>query len=351
MTKAKEVTIYDIADKLNLSAATVSRALNDHSSVSDSTKNRVFQLAEEMGYRSNKFASNLRRQSSHTIGVIVPGLNSYFMPMVLSGMEKVANDAGYNMLISQSDESASKEAANSRAMFESRVDGLMVSLAYDTEDFSHFDAFIKRKIPVIFFDRVPEYKKSICVVIDNYKSGYEATSHLIQQGCKNIVHLTGNLIRNVYADRLRGFKQALTDNNIPFNSNSIIISNLTEEAGIESAHKILKMNPRPDGIFSANDTCAASCILTLKQNKILIPNDIAVVGFNNEPVSRMIEPSLTTIEYPAREMGRIAATNLINHLEGASDIHSTNTIILRSELIIRASSQKSVSKRKETIIR
>lgn len=344
MTKAKEVTIYDIAGKLNLSAATVSRALNGHASVSTATKTRIFQMAEEMGYRSNKFASNLRRQRSNTIGVIVPRLNSYFMSMALSGMEKVANDAGYNMLISQSLESVNKEISNTRTMFDSRVDGLLVSLAYDTQDVSHFDAFFRRKIPIIFFDRVVEHEQSTCVVIDNYKAGYEATSHLIEQGCKKIIHLTGSLLRNVYADRLRGYKQALSDHNIPFQEDWVMITDLSEESGVELAEKIVKMKSRPDGIFAANDTCAASCLQTLKQANIDIPNEIAVVGFNNDPVSRMIEPNLTTINYPAKEIGKVAVTNLISHLDGTSDIHSTNTIILRSELIVRESSQKKCDK-------
>lgn len=303
-----------------------------------------------MGYRSNRFASNLRRQRSNTIGVIVPRLNSYFMSMVLSGMEKVANDAGYNMLISQSLESVSKEISNTRTMFDSRVDGLLVSLAFDTRDFSHFDPFIRRKIPVIFFDRTLEHQQSTSVVIDNYRAGYDATAHLIGQGCERIVHLTGNLLRNVYSDRLRGYKQALSDHDIPFDEDCIMISDLSEESGLESAKKILQMDQLPDGIFAANDTCAASCMRALKLEKIKIPEDIAVVGFNNAPVSRMIEPNLSTVNYPAREMGKVAVTNLINHLDGTSDIHSTNTIILRSELVIRNSSLKSILKPNSTSV-
>ncbi|HKI44588.1 MAG TPA: LacI family DNA-binding transcriptional regulator [Balneolales bacterium] len=337
MEKRKDVTIYDIAKKLQLSPATISRALNDHPGISERTKKRILDTANELGYRSNTFASNLRRQHSNTLGVIVPRLNSYFMSMAISGMEKVANQFGYNLLISQSLETMAKEIKNAQTMYDSRVDGLLVSLAYDTRDLSHFDAFTKRGIPLIFFDRVADQQKVTSVVINNYRSGYEVTSHLVSQGCRHIAHITGNVLRNVYADRLKGYKQALSDNGLPFCKEYLMETDLSEQAGIESAKKLLKMDAQPDGIFVANDTCAISCIRYLQQAAVNIPADIAVAGFNNNPISRVIEPALTTVNYPAREMGEVTVTNLINHLNGSSNIHATNTIILRSDLIVRDS--------------
>src|SRR4051812_18449955 len=188
MPREKEITIYDLARKLNISIATVSRALKDDPVVSKKTKKKIFDLAEEMSYRSNHFARNLRNQRTDTIGVIVPRLNSYFMSTTIAGMESVANNNGYNLIISQSSESVKKEIANAKTLFNSRVDGLMVSLAYDTEDTSHFDCFFKKSIPVIFFDRVAQHHASTNILIDNRRAAYEATSHLIQQGCKRIVH-------------------------------------------------------------------------------------------------------------------------------------------------------------------
>jgi len=340
MYNEREVTIYDLAKKLNISIATVSRALKDDPVVSKKTKKKIFELAEEMGYRSNHFARNLRNQRTQTIGVIVPRLNSYFMSTVIAGIESIANSEGYNLIISQSSESEEKEKMNAKTMFNNRVDGLLVSLSYDTNDLSHFDQFIRKNIPIIFFDRGEQHDNFTNVLIDNRKAAYEATRHLIQQGCNRIVHITAKPKRNVYVDRLDGYKQALAANNIECSDENLIIGNLSLEAGIEAAETILKMNPLPDGVLVANDNCAVGCMLALKQAGIRIPEDIAFVGFNNDPVSKVIEPNLTTINYPGYEMGEVTARNLISHLNGTYPIHSTNTIVLRSELIIRASSQR-----------
>ena len=342
MIKEKEITIYDIASKLNISIATVSRALKDDPVVNKKTKKKVFQAAEEMGYRSNHFARNLRNQKTETIGVIVPKLNSHFMSSVIAGIESVANSKGYNLIISQSSESVVKEIASAKTMFNNRVDGLLVSLAYDTEDLSHFEIFRRKNIPVIFFDRVMNDDHYTKIIIENKKVAYEATTHLIEQGCKKIVHISANSKQNVYKERLAGYKQALEDHQIKFDKKNIILGNLSQEAGEEAAALIMKMKPLPDGVFVANDNCAVGCILALKHAGIRIPKDIAFVGFNNDAVAKVIEPNLTTINYPGYEMGKVAASNLINHLKGSSTIQSTNTIILRSEFIIRESSQKKV---------
>ncbi len=339
MKSKKEVTIYDIADALNISASTVSRGLRNHPSIRKDTKKRILNVARKMGYQHNTFASNLRKRRTNTIGVVLPRFDSYFMSTVIAGMEKVANQTGYNLIISQSQESVKKETASILTMFNSRVDGLMVSFAYDTENLDHLDIFFKKGIPVIFFDRVYEHPDCTSIVIDNYKAGYDATTHLIKQGCKRILHLGGNLKRNVYADRYRGYKQALEDNGIPFNENLIIINKLNEQAGIDAVEQIHSINRRPDGIFTANDTSAVAIICRLKQENIRIPEDIAVVGFNNDPVSRVIDPNLTTIHYPGKEMGEIAASTLINKLNTSNAV-SLNTVVLHHKLIIRQSSTK-----------
>ena len=336
----KEITIYDIAKELSISPTTVSRGLNNHPAVNKNTKQKIFDAATQMGYRSNAFASKLRKQRTNTIGVIVPRLDSNFQSSVMAGMEKVANEAGYNLIISQSLETVQKEMANARTMFENRVDGLLVSLAYDTENTDHFEPFFSKGIPLLFYDRVPEGKQCTSIVINNIQAAHRATSLLIEQGCKRIVHISGNLKVNVYKDRLKGYKYALMDHDIPFNDDYVIPTNLSEEAGIQAAKQILQLNPRPDGIFVSNDYCAVSCIKTLKQAGISIPEDIAVVGFNNDPITRVVEPNLTSIDYPGYEMGEVAVRSLINYLDGMSDVSITNTITLRSELVVRESSLK-----------
>jgi LacI family transcriptional regulator len=340
MQTDKEVTIYDIAKKLKISPATVSRGLKDHPAISKKTKKKIFELADKIGYRQNHFARNLRNQKTDTIGVIVPRLNSHFMSSVIAGIENIANKEGYNLIISQSSESSSKEAANAKTLFNNRVDGLLASLAYDTNELSHFDSFFKKKIPVIFFDRVMDHENCTNILIDNRKAAYEATKHLIDQGCKRIVHITAPPKQNVYTERLQGYKQALSDHHLKFREENVIIGNLSMEAGADAANVISQMKSLPDGVFVSNDNAAVGCMLALKQNGIKIPNDIAFVGFNNDPVSKVIEPNLSTINYSGTEVGEVAARHLINHLNGIFPIHNTDTIILRSELIVRESSLK-----------
>lgn len=336
----KEITIYDLAEKLNISAATVSRGLQDHPAINKKTKKKIMDLAAELGYRSNKFASNLRKQKTHTIGVIVPRLNSLFMSSVLSGIEKALNTAGYNLIISQSFEKEAKEKTNATTMFNSRVDGLIVSLAADTRDFSHFDTFIRKNIPLIFFDRVAENIQSTKVLIDNFQAGYKATTHLIEQGCKEILHITGNTTRNVYRDRFEGYKKALADHGISFNSELFISNEMTEQDVQDAMVNVLKRDKLPDGLFITNDSSAAFVLTILKEAGIKVPDDMAIVGFNNDLISRVTEPAISTINYPGNEMGENIARILINHLDGEADLSFTSTVILNSDLIIRASSQR-----------
>jgi LacI family transcriptional regulator len=291
-----------------------------------------------MGYRSNHFARNLRQQQTRTIGVIVHELKSNFITSVLAGIEKITTEAGYDLIISHSSESQLKEAANARNLFNKRVDGLIASLAFDTRDLDHFSPFVDKGVPLIFFDRVEENGPTPVVVIDNVKCGYMATQHLIEQGCKRIAHVTASLNRNVYKQRLKGYQDALSDHKLSFNKRLLIVKDLSENAGIDAAMQILKMKPRPDGIFITNDFVAAVCMRTLKEQGLSIPNDMAIVGFNNDAIANLVEPALTTINYPGMEMGEIVARNLIDHLKGSTDMHQTQKVIVRSELIIRKSS-------------
>ncbi len=337
MSKHKDITIYDIAEVLNVSPATVSRGLKDHPGIRKDTKKKILDTAKKMGYQHNAFASNLRRKRTNTIGVIVPRLNSYFMSTVIAGIEKVANKQGYNLIISQSQESFKKEIASVNTMYNSRIDGLMVSLAYDTRDTDHFESLLKKQIPIIFFDRIIEHPGCTSVVIDNKQAGYDATSHLLDQGKTRILHIAGNLNRNVYADRLEGYKRALQERGISFDSALVISNTLTDQAGAEAAQYALKLNPLPDGIFAANDTSAVACMRELKRAGITFPRDIAMVGFNNDPIANVIDPNLSTIHYPGEEMGEVAAATLINKLDN-TQAANLDTIVLRHKLIVRESS-------------
>jgi LacI family transcriptional regulator len=338
MTGKKDITIYDIAKVLGLSPATVSRGLKDHPAINFKTRKRITDAAKEMGYRSNSFASNLRMQKTHTIGIIVHELKSQFISSVLAGIEKITTEAGYDLIIGHSSETYLKEASNVHNLFHKRVDGLIASLAFDTVEMDHFDPFVQKGIPVVFFDRVADFPYGTRIIIDNVKAGYEATAHLAAQGCRRIAHITANLGRNVYAGRLKGYRQALADYGLPFDSSLLIVNDLSEAAALSSARQVLNMDPRPDGVFATNDFFAAVFLQTLKEGGLRIPEDIAIVGFNNDAISKIIQPKLTTINYPGEEMGEQAARNLLDQMTGHTSARSTDTIIIRSELIIRESS-------------
>ena len=340
MTGKKDITIYDIAKVLGLSPATVSRGLKDHPAINIKTRKRIMDMAKEMGYRSNSFASNLRMQKTHTIGIIVHELRSQFISSVLAGIEKVATDAGYDLIIGHSSETWRKEAANVHNLFHKRVDGLIASLAFDTREMDHFDPFVQKGIPIVFFDRVEEFSYGTRVIIDNVKAGYEATAHLAAQGCRRIAHITASLARNVYAGRLKGYQQALADYGLPYDTGLLMVNDLSENAALRTAKQVMAMEMRPDGFFITNDFFAAVFLQALKEGGIRIPEDIAIVGFNNDAISKIIQPHLSTINYPGEEMGEQAARSLLEQLAGLSSARTTDTIIIRSELIIRESSMR-----------
>lgn len=333
----KDVTIYDIAAALGLSAATVSRALKDHPAIHSATKGLVRLKAEEMGYRRNAFASNLRRKRTNILGVIVPRLNSSFMSAVLAGMERVANDAGYNLLIAQSLESSQKEIAAAATMFNSRVDGLLVSLAYDTDDLGHLEKFRRYNIPLVFFDRVPEPQFGAArVIIDNFEAGREATRHLLAT-CSRVMHVTGNLKRNVYAERFRGYLCALEEAGLVFSEELLLSNDLSVQAGAAVAGRITGMADMPEGLFIANDLCAIGFIQSMKEKGYPMPATARVVGFNDDPIAGFVEPQLTTIQYQGELMGETALTALIRQLNGQGGAE-TDTVVLSHRLIVRTSS-------------
>jgi len=336
----REVTIYDIAKKLKISATTVSRGLNNNSVINSKTREKIHQTAKELGYRHNTLASSLRKNQSKTIGVLLHEVNSNFSTSVLAGIEKIATAEQYDLLIAHSAEDYTKEKANAKNLLSKRIDGLIVSLALNTEDVHHFDPFFERKIPVVFFDRVINNVKCTKVVIDNFKCGYDATKHLVSQGYKRIAHITANLTRNVYNDRFEGYKKALQDKKIPFRDELVKICSLDKEATIITVEQLLKL--KPDAFFITNDFAAAVCINLLHTKKIKTPKDIAVFGFNNDVLSDLVTPKLSTIDYPGMQMGEVAAKELIKQLKSSNKKTKSKTITIPSTLIIRESTVKTL---------
>ncbi|MBL3656223.1 LacI family DNA-binding transcriptional regulator [Fulvivirga sediminis] len=340
MKNKKGVTIYDIAQELKVSPSTVSRALKDHFSISKEMIKEVKKVAQKRGYRPNSIAASLRNNRTNNIGVIISWINRPFVSSLISGIEEEANKAGYNVIISQSHDSFDNEVANARALYDSRISGLVVSLAMETQSYDHFNPFIQNNIPVVFVDRVADEFNSDKVVIDNFAAAYMATEHLIEQGCQRIALACGSQYRNIYRERESGYLAALREYNIPIKDEYIVHSDsLNAQEGFRIAEYFLSMETPPDAIFSVNDTAAVSFIQYAKEKGIKIPEELAVIGFNNDPVSLIIDPQLSTVSHPAIEMGKLAAQQVLKQSQ-YKDVVKSEAIMLRTELLVRASTKR-----------
>jgi LacI family transcriptional regulator len=338
MIKNSEPTIHDIARELQISASTVSRALNNNPRISLKTKEKIKAVANALGYRPNTLASNLRNKKSNTIGIVVPLINRYFFSSVISGAEDVAFRAGYNVVISQSNDLADKEINIVQSMFSNRVDGLIISIAMQTKTFDHLKIFRKKNIPLVFFDRAVHEIETDKIVVDDFAGGFRVTQHLIDQGYKRIAHLAGTQNLMTYFDRKKGYLEALRKNNIQFDESLVIINTLTSDEGVSAVQQLMELKNPPDAIFCGNDTTALSAMIFLRDKGIRIPQDIGIVGFSNEPFSKVVSPSISTIAQPGFQMGQKAAELIIRQIETKERTYQT--IVLPTELIVRESSSK-----------
>jgi LacI family transcriptional regulator len=336
--KKTEATIHDIARVLNISASTVSRALKNNPLISAATRERIRKTAEEMGYRPNVVASSLRTKRSNMIGIIVPYINRHFFSSVVSGVEEVAYKAGFAVTISQSNDNYQKEVQLARALYDSRVDGVIVSFAMETHNFRHLRMFAESRIPLVFFDRITDEIDANRIVVDDFSGGRAVTEHLIAQGCRNIAHVSGPLHLQIYYNRLKGYLAALYEAGLQPPPGGILHNRLTRADGEEAIRQLLTLKPLPDAIFCANDTTALSVILSLRHSQYKVPDDIAVVGFSNEPFSGLITPTITTIRQPGYEMGCRSAELLIAEIKGEISAKQYQTYSMPTELIIRESS-------------
>lgn len=342
---SNKITIHDIAKILNIDSSTVSRALNNSSRVTEKTKNRIIAKAFELGYQRNHLASNLRRNKTNTLGVIVPRISRHFFSSAIAGIEETAYKLGYNVIICQSLEQLERELNSVNTLLANRVDGVLVSISMETENYDHFEGLKKRRIPFVFFDRHCNIPNTSSVLIDDFQAGFDATEHLILKGCKTIAHFSGPIHLEIYRNRFEGYKEALTKHNLVFNEALIFSSRLMEQDGTDNINKMLTLNYKVDGIFSANDVAAISAMQQLKRKGINVPRDIAVVGFSNETISAVIEPSLTTINQSGSEIGKRATELLISQITKGNENVVNERIVIKARLIERDSSQK----RKETV--
>jgi len=321
---------------LGISASTVSRALKDHPDISPKTKRMVQAFASKMNYRPNALALNLRRSKTNTIGIIIPEIVHHFFSSVLSGIDKVAYAAGYNVMICQSNEDYNREVIDAQALLDNRVDGVLMSVSKTTFQFDHIRNLIDHGIPVVFFDRAPEDIEADKVFIDDFVGAKIATHHLIATGCRNILHLAGPPHLLIGQRRRDGYIKALEENGIPFNPDFVIKCDTRDDV-FANAGKILQMASQIDGIFAVNDSTAIAAMQVLIKNDIRVPEHISVIGFGDGPNATIAYPPLSTVEQKGTEIGKEAIQLLINQIENRNETYIPSTKIITPVLRIRES--------------
>ncbi|WP_181305488.1 LacI family DNA-binding transcriptional regulator [Rufibacter sp. XAAS-G3-1] len=338
-------TIHDIAKELNTSPSTVSKALNDHPSISAATKELIKAAAQNLNYRQNRLASSLRSGRTNIIGIVIPSADIGFFGGVVHGIEKLARSNGYNILLFQSHETGEYEVEGIETLLQTSVDGIIVSIAKDTPNLDHFYDVKKRKVPLILFDRIKDELNSPSVVVDDYKGAFMATEHLIQQGYTRIAHISGPQHIKIFNDRLCGYVDALKTNNLPVDDDLIQYGRNSIESGRDSAERLLARNKGMDAIFAAVDITALGALQYLKQAGVKMPEKIGIIGFGNEPFSPYVTPSLSTIDQQPARMGEEAFTLFLEAMakktagsHAGEVMEEPKKIVLEPVLIVRESS-------------
>lgn len=332
------ITINDIARELNVSPSTISRALNNKSQISEKTKKLVRQKAAELGYDINLVASSLSKNKSTIIGVLLPNINRYFFSQVVSGIESLANDKGYQIIIAQTNESLEREIEVARMFNSTRVAGVIACLSVKTTDVSHLNKLMKNGIPLVLFDRVNYSMECKKIIVDNFDGAFQAVSHLIKMGCKKIAHLGGPSDCKVFQERARGFKDALEVNELALLPDFLLATDLTHE-DVRAVYKRWMLAPqKPDGVFVAASDAGLLYTKMAVESGIMVPDELAIVTFGDEPANEYISPSLSAVEMPGYEMGRTAIGQLFDAIEGRSG--GSETIVKPLQLIVRRSSFK-----------
>ena len=336
-----KTTIIDIARALNITAATVSRALNDHPAIRETTKKAVKDAALKLKYQPNKLASSLRLGKSNIIGVIIPSAEINFFGSVIHGIEKMANENNYNVLIYQTNESYEYEKRGVQTFLQSQVDGILASISKETINLDHYNEIKKRGVPLILFDRVSDALDVSSVVVNDYAGAFEATKHLIEQGCKRIAHIGGQQHVNIFNLRLKGYIDALNVHNIAVNEDLIIYGKVSIESGKECMRHLIQADLMPDGVFAVEDFTALGALQAIKSFKIEVPQEIALIGFANEAFGEYVTPSLSTVNQQTVRMGEEAARLFFEGLE-KNEVYQTKSrkLVLQPELIFRDSSLK-----------
>lgn len=340
----QRVSLTELAKQLNLSPSTVSRALADHSEVSEATKARVRQLAQQLNYQPNQLAAALRRGRSNTLGVLVPHITGHFFPQVVNGIAIEASRAGFTVMICQSNEDAAQERKNIDLLRHSQVEGILVSLANTTQDFSHFEELRQQGVPLVFFDRVVEDFRGTnvsAVVLDDHQGAYQVVQHLVEQGCRRIAHFSGPLHMNIHKNRHQGYRDALRDAGLPIDEELIVFCEQSQAGGIDGMQRLLRELPQPpDAVFASNDLAAVGAMGVIKAAGLRVPQDVAVAGFSNETFTNLTEPKLTTVDQGCETMG-ISAVRLLQQMLPTAAEHrqpQPRNVVLKPQLLVRESS-------------
>jgi len=339
--KFEPVTIKDIAKALGLSTSTVSRALRGSYEISNDTKKLVLEYAEKINYRPNPIALSLKERRSRSIGVIVPEIANNFFSQAINGIESIAYNRGYHVIISQSHESYEREMVNVHHLASRSVDGLLVSLSSETTDLTHFTELHEKGLPIVFVDRITNEINTHKVIVNNYAGAFMITEHLIRKGFKRIALITLAPHISITKERLQGYKDALLKNKIVFDDNLVQYCNhggmILEEIE-EAVIKLQKLKQKPDAIFTSGDRLTTGCLSTLQKSGLKVPDEIAVAGFTNTNIPELFNPPITTIRQPAFEMGQTATELLIEMIESKRPVTEFVTKVLEPELFVRSSS-------------
>ncbi len=336
----ESVNIKKLAQILNISISTVSKALRDSYDISKETKEKVIKLANELNYQPNPHASSLRKHKSKMIAVIIPEIANNYFTLAINGIESIAQEKGYHVLIYLTHEDFTKEAAIIKHLHSGRVDGVLISISSNTNDYTHLHELQTKGLPIVFFDRVYENLDTATVTTDDYESGYKATKHLIDQGCKRIAHLMISKNLSIGNKRMKGYQQALKDSGMPVDESLIVNCTNDEEKDHELIKNLLQQPKRPDGIFAAVERYAIATYEVCKELNLNIPKDVKVISFSNLQTAALLNPSLTTITQPAFEIGKEAASLLFKSLEKKKFSLKDENVVFQSILIQRDSTAK-----------
>ncbi len=331
------VTAHKLARLLGVSAMTVSRALNNRPNVDEKTRARVLKAARKYGYSPDHIARSLALSKTETIGVVVPEISHSFFPEVIRGIEDAIYSAGYHLILTHTAEDENREQDAINTLESKRVDGLLISTAQTVTDHAAYKDAIRLGIPIVFFDRVVEKIGATCVGIDDEDCCARITEHLIGHGYNIIAHLSGPSSVSIGRGRLKGYRKALTRNNIPYRAELVVQSGFHEKGGYLAMEKLLQMPPRrrPDAVVAVNDPAAFGAMKAIQEHRLRIPQDVAIVGMSDDVRAELVFSPLTTIRQPAYQIGKTAAEALIAEVEGREK--PGRKLLVQTELTVRKS--------------